>query len=223
VFNSVADESVNAVGGRDSGASVSMIETRPPAAVVNEAEMSKALTYIYGLMSLGESDTGTDDSKASVNIGRVSLTTGAFVCDIAVSGYDGGVVSGIVGEQVALERLSGIPARMTHVISGYGAMDAAGLNGADDADDDTPEEVDEELDALSAAYREVTGGDASPVTSGVPGPLGAASGGAKVMGIGVTVRDEGTTGEYFTKKEMAIPANVILRYLERRLAQESAG
>jgi hypothetical protein len=200
VFDSVA-ESVNT----DGGMNVSMIETARPSLAVGEEYASRALSYIYGLMSIGVS--GDDESPASINIGRVALTPAMFSCGISVTAYGAEDAERVVNEQFTIGRLSGIPVNKVGEIPGFGF---------EDADTDTDEETvnDDSLSAFELAYGEASGDNVMSDALGAPSPLGKSAETATVLSIGVSVYEEGTTDEYFVKEEAAIPANAVLTYLE---------
>ncbi|MDR1042627.1 MAG: hypothetical protein LBL54_01830, partial [Clostridiales Family XIII bacterium] len=132
VFDTVAD-SVDA----DEGMDVSMIETERPNLAVDEESASKALSYIYGLISIGVS--GEDESPASINIGKVALTPFSFSCGISVAAYGAEDVERVVNEQFTIGRLSGVPVKKVGEIPGFG-FDGLNMNGetggeADEASD----------------------------------------------------------------------------------------
>jgi dipeptidase D len=201
VFESVAEESMSVMGGEDSGADVSMIETVMPGFAINEDNVSNALTYLYGIINLNISDPGNSD--ALLNIGEVKFDPSAFECNIAVvSAYPGSdTADDLVSDQSAIERLSGIPVEKAGEIPGFS-------NFGTDADEAVP-------DSFLNAYKEVTGGEVARVRSGALSPLGELAVAATVKHIGITVHDRETPEEYFEKDAAAIPANVILRYIER--------
>jgi dipeptidase D len=195
VFNSVREGATDAV----EGATVSMIETARPASVTDKDAVSKALTYIFGLMALGASES--EENTAAVNIGRISLTPESFNCGVAVAGRDVWSVRQIVNAQSAFERISGIPVEVAGEIPGFGG-DAAGGQDADDA-----------AARLAGAYGEVTGDDVTEYISDGLGSLGRYAENRTARGIGISVYDAGTPNERFARDEAAIPANVILKYL----------
>jgi hypothetical protein len=200
VFDSVAES----VGEGDS-MNVSMIETERPALAVDEEYASKALSYLYGLMSIGVSEA--DESPASINIGKVELTSYAFSCGISVTAYGAEDAKRVVDEQFTIGRLSGIPVQKVGEIPGFG------FDGAD-ADLDGEAAADDVSAAFEQAYRETVGDSVMSDALGAPSPLGKFAETATVLCVGVSVYGEGTTDEYFVKDEAAIPANAVLRYLE---------
>jgi hypothetical protein len=202
IFNAIARESIDKVGGEDSGAKISMVETVLPDTVVNEDAVSKALTYVYGLMSMGIIDA--ENSRTAINIGRLVLTPVSFICDIAVMGYDETEVDDIVSYQFEFERLSGIPVKDIGDIPGFGGAEGTERQDANDT-----------LAHIGAAYKDVIGKDASFVFSNAISPLGKITGVKTVLRIGVTVHEAGTPEEYFLLSEAAVPANVLLRYVRR--------
>jgi hypothetical protein len=206
VFDSVADSVDDG-----EGMNVSMIETERPGLVVDEENASKALSYIYGLMSIGTS--GEDESPASINIGKVALTPFSFSCGISVTAYEAEDVDRVVDEQSTIGRLSGVPVRKVGEIPGF-SFDgsSAAADTGENADGETA--VDDAAAAFEQAYRAATGDDVTSDTLGEPSPLGKSAKTATVLCIGVSVYGEGTTDEYFVKDEAAIPANAVLRYLE---------
>jgi dipeptidase D len=217
IFDDIAEEAVAAAGGADGGAEVKMIETTLPSSVIGEDDVSKALTYIYGLMSIGT--TESDDLAAVVNIGEISLTPMSFDCGIAVVGHDAENVKQAVSEQFAFERLSGVPVRATGEIPGFGGAyvssdESAGGDAQRGMSADASSTAGAAV-ALGEAYLEATGDDASYGVSDAVSPLGKYAGDATVLNIGITVNDKETTGEQFSKGEAAIPANVILEYLTK--------
>jgi hypothetical protein len=207
VFNSVREEAMSAVA----GATVSMIETVRPASVTDKDAVSKALTYIFGLMALGASEgaSESEEDTAAVNIGRISLTPESFGCGVAVTGRDVWRVRQIVNAQSAFERISGIPVEVTGEIAGFGGGDAAGGQDAGE------EGADDAAARLAGAYGEVTGDDATEYISDGLGSLGRYAENRTVRGIGISVNDAGTPNERFARDEAAIPANVILKYLKK--------
>jgi hypothetical protein len=203
VFKKIARESIEAAGGDDSGADVSMIETTRPDSAVDDKYASDALSYIYGLMRIGSTGSG-DSSGAVVNIGRVALTPSSFECGLSVTGDEAEDVERVVNEQFAIGRLIGMPVRKVGEIQGFGFGGEPG--------DERP--VDAAAAALEKAYSEVTGDDVSEGTLAAAGPFGQLAQTAVVRCIGVTVDDAGTTEESFLSVEAAVPANVIMKYLE---------
>jgi hypothetical protein len=213
VVNSVT-ESV----GTEGSMNVSMIETERPASAVDEEYASKALSYLYGLMSIGDL-AAADESSASINIGKVALTPFSFSCGISVTAYDAEDAERVVNEQFTIGRLSGIPVKKVGDIRGFG-FDGTAANSDADADTEMNADADEETTggdvpaAFERAYRETWGDSVMSDALGAPSPLGKYAETATVLSIGVSVYGEGTTDEYFVKDEAAIPANVVLRYLE---------
>jgi hypothetical protein len=213
VFNSVADS----VDGGDGGMNVSMIETTRPGLVVDEEYASKALSYIYGLMSIGVYEE--EESPASINIGKVELTPSVFSCRIAITAYGAKDAERVVDEQFTIGRLSGVPVKKAGEIPGFGFDDAdtdkdKDKDGAAATDDKSAAAIDDESAAFERAYREVSGDDVMSDALVAPSPLGKAAETATVLCIGVSVYEEGTTDEYFVKDEAAIPANAVLKYLD---------
>ncbi|MDR1292530.1 MAG: hypothetical protein LBJ91_03930 [Clostridiales Family XIII bacterium] len=201
VFDSVAESAMG-----DAGMSVSMVETARPALAVDEEYVSKALSYIYGLMSIRVSEE--DESSASINIGKVALTPSSFSCGISVTAYGSEDAERVVDEQSTIGRLSGIPVEKTGEIPGFGFESAdvdAGASG------ETPKD---EAAAFERAYSEASGDNVMSDALTAPSPLGLPEEAATILCIGVSVYKEGTTDEYFVKEEAAIPANAVLAYLE---------
>jgi hypothetical protein len=201
VFKSLAEKSIDALGDAGDRADIRMVETKRPAVVVDEESASKALSYLYGLVSIGGS--GAKEPSAKINIGRVALTPSSFTCGIAVTGYDADGVERKVSEQFAIERLSGMPVRIVGELPGFGGVKQ------------TPEQEPDDAAALiEKACAEVTGDRVPADALGAVSPLGSRSASATVRSIGISVRGEGTPEESFLKKDAAVPANIIKRYLE---------
>jgi hypothetical protein len=224
VFDRIADESIDRAGGAGSGATVRMIETERPASVIDPDAASKALTYIFGLMDMSMEESG---DSAAVNIGGIALTKSSFACGIAVTGYDAKAVARTLREQYAFERLSGVTVKEAGVIPGFGGESpynetsdertpAGGTTDNEAAGGAAANEAGDEAYALlEEAYREVIESDVTQVSASAPNPLGRYAGGVTLQRIGISVHDKGTTGEYFPKSEAAVPANVLLRFLEK--------
>jgi di/tripeptidase len=201
VFKSIAEKSLDELDDAGDIADIRMVETKRPAVVVDEESASKALSYLYGLMSIGGS--GAKEPSAKINIGKVELTPSAFTCGIAVTGYDADGVEQKVNEQFAIERLSGIPVKMLGDLPGFGGMKPDAEQAPDDA-----------AALRDKACADVTGDRVSADALGAVSPLGSRSDLATVRSIGISVRGEGTPYESFSKKDAAVPANIIKRYLE---------
>jgi dipeptidase D len=200
VANAVMDEARETLGGEDSGADIAIIETVRPANAISEDSVSKALTYLYGIINLKVAGSGSAD--AAMSIGKLRLDTSGFECDIAVSGRysKAETVDKIVTDQVAIEYLSGIPSRRFGYIPGFSNYGA--------------EDVDELSERFSAAYAKALGGKPRSEAAVALSPLGKLAEGRTVKSIGVTVHGSGTPNEYFETADAAVPANAILRYVE---------
>jgi dipeptidase D len=202
VFDAIAEETMEALGGEDGGAEIRMIETTRPPEAIDAEDVSSTLTYLYGITGLDVK--GVDDAPLSLNVGRLRFDTEAFQCGIAILGAPSAqaAIADVVSDLRAFERMSGIYAVRAGEIPGY---------------DPVPEEaVDAAFpDALSASVKTVTGDDAaSGDLSAMLSPLGNLAQYASVARIGIPVHEEGTPKEYFDKADAAIPANVILDYID---------
>ncbi|MDR0518728.1 MAG: hypothetical protein LBG82_01545 [Clostridiales Family XIII bacterium] len=199
VVASAVDEAMATLGGDESGADISMIETERPAYAIGEESVSKALTYLYGMMNLNIAGSG---GEAAMNVGKLRFDATGFDCSIAVTGMysKADTVAKIVSDQVAIEYLSGIPSQQFGEIAGFSNFGT--------------EDVDRLSERFSAAYAKAFGSKPRSEASLELSPLGKLAEGRAVKSIGITVYDRGTPNEYFEAADAAVPANAILRYIE---------
>jgi hypothetical protein len=210
-----------------------MIETTKPPLAIDENSVSDTLAYLYGISGL---DIGSgDDDPLALNVGTVRFDTESFRCGISILGdpTSPGAIDDVVSDLHAFERLSGISSVRAGDVRGYapsggdandapagdGDANDAPAGGGDVSGNDTVAGAGAAYGDFRAAFSEainaVTGEDAEyGYMSASPSELGAIAVSVSVARIGIPVFDAGTPEEYFDKQDAAVPANIILDFIE---------
>ena len=182
-------------GGED--AEIAMIETQLPPTAVSSDDASKAITFLFSLLS--SNFTGSKGEAADLCMGNVTLRPDRFSCAFTLLAEDKETIDAIVSEQTNVEKLTSFVLRVEEELPGW----------ITDTDSETAA-------ALLDAYAAASGNDCkTAVMSGISelGYFSKKNANLLVFTIGPQITDRGLPGETLTRTSVNAPANAIIRFL----------
>ncbi|MDR2487550.1 MAG: hypothetical protein LBD12_06235 [Clostridiales Family XIII bacterium] len=181
------------------GIEVSMIETVPPEASIDNDSMSTVLAHLYGLLN-NNIATSAAKETAALYISSVDLSPQHFFCSATLYAADPAEIDTIVTQQLALEKLTGIPMQASASWTGFRT----------ETEEDTVVQA-----FLDAADKELEGSPEHTVGNKISelGLLHEKAPDLPIVVLGAGITDKGTPAESIEEKGIADPANAALSYI----------